>query len=105
MKNLKTIALGLVVGAMAIGFSSFTNAHKSIKKGLTDYQFFRKLTAPAHSHANADYEYRPNGGCVTNTGTDCDANFLQASAPTIVGQSPTGSYDGVIESDAKWDGN
>src|ERR1700743_1318591 len=27
MKNFKRIALGLLVGAMAIGFSAFTNAH------------------------------------------------------------------------------
>jgi hypothetical protein len=27
MKNFKQVALGLMVGAMAIGFSSFTNAH------------------------------------------------------------------------------
>lgn len=105
MKNFKTIALGLIVGAMAIGFSSFTNAHKVNKKGLSDYQFFRKLTAPAHSTANADYVYRPAGACLANTGTDCDANFLQSSAPTIVGQNPTGTYDGVIEEDAKWDQN
>jgi hypothetical protein len=31
MKNLKQIALGLVVGAMAIGFSSFTNAPAKAK--------------------------------------------------------------------------
>lgn len=35
MKNLKTIALGLMVGAMAIGFSSFTNT--PVKKSAKHY--------------------------------------------------------------------
>jgi len=34
MKNFKRIALGLLVGAMAIGFSSFTNAQKGVSVKL-----------------------------------------------------------------------
>lgn len=47
MKNFKQIALGLLVGAMAIGFSSFTNSHnlkttlpnKAVKKGMITDNF------------------------------------------------------------------
>lgn len=105
MKNFNKIVLGFLTVAMAIGLSSFTNGHKLRTKGLSDYLFFRKLTAPAHSNANADYVYRPNGGCIPNAGTICDAYFLQTTAPTMVGQNPTGTYDGTISEDAMWDGD
>ncbi len=37
MKNLHKLVLGLLVGAMAIGFSAFTNAHST--KLLTSYYY------------------------------------------------------------------
>jgi hypothetical protein len=106
MKNLKQIALGLIVGAMAVGFSSFVNIHPKIeKKGFSSYLFYRKTTAPAHSTTASDYEYRPDGGCNSNNGTYCSAYFNQSSAPTIVGQAPTGTFSSVGTNNALWDGN
>lgn len=48
MKNFKQIALGLIVGAMAIGFSSFTNAKRS-----GTYLFVH----PVHSTSNTKADY------------------------------------------------
>jgi hypothetical protein len=51
MKNLKHAALGLIAGAMAIGFSSFTNSPKK----LAGDWYLPKTTIPASSPGRLDF--------------------------------------------------
>jgi hypothetical protein len=83
MKNFKQIALGLMVGAMAIGFSSFTNASK---KDVADWYLPKSTIAigtPAASNfSNYDATTAQNdpGSCggVLNV---CAAHFPVTTSP------------------------
>ncbi len=82
--------LAVIVGVAA---SAFTAPHKNHKAGLTDYLFYREISAPPHSTNASDYVYDPSGACTQKTGDWCSANFLQSSPPTIPGEHPSGTYD------------
>lgn len=99
MKNFKQIAFGLIVGAMVIGFSSFTNGPVKSKNGFSTYVF----THPMHSNSDtrADYTYQsdPNG-CAQSTENICTAEWSQSAAPTD-GQQPSASATEVSGSQVK----
>jgi len=78
MKNFHKVVMSLAVGAMAIGFSAFTNA-KSHKLGLTDYTF----THPAHSTSNlpSDYVYHANPAGCNESSDICKSVWSQSTAP------------------------
>jgi hypothetical protein len=52
MKNFKQIAFGLMIGALAIGFSAFTNA-KNVNKAKFADQWFQLKSTVTPSQANA----------------------------------------------------
>ncbi|WP_295769300.1 hypothetical protein [uncultured Mucilaginibacter sp.] len=95
MKNFKQIALGLLVGAMAIGFSSFTNAPKSAYKVsklpngklVVTADYFRKV-ANAGSSVDSDpshYIFRDNttaAQCLDNPDNICSVTWQTDSAPS-----------------------
>ena len=54
MKNFKKIALGLLVGAMAISFSAFTNAHKTT---LSSTHRYYSITGTLNDTNPADFVY------------------------------------------------
>lgn len=99
MKNFKQIAFGLLIGALALGFSSFTNGSPKAKKGLTTYVF----THPAHTNSDtkSDYTYEsePNG-CATSTVNICTAEWSQSTTPTD-GQQPSASATEVSNSQVR----
>lgn len=99
MKNLKQIALGLIAGAMVIGFSSFVNGPIKSKKGFTTYVF----THPVHSNSDtrADYIYSsdPNG-CAQSSVNICTAEWSQSTAPAD-GQQPAPSATELAGSQVK----
>lgn len=78
MKNLKQIALGLMVGALAIGFSAFTNS-KATKAGFGSYTFVH----PVHSASNlrTDYIFRADPDDCTQSVNNCKAVWTQSTAP------------------------
>jgi len=87
MQNFKQVTLGLIVGAMVIGFSSFVNGPAKSKKGFSTYLF----THPVHNNSDTrlDYTYEsdPNG-CNSSRIDICTAEWSQSTAPTD-GQQPS----------------
>jgi hypothetical protein len=100
MKNFKQIALGLMVGAMAIGFSAFTTANNSnikIKRNakgqiinVTASYYRIPADASTSTDLNAshyEYEDGPLSGC--NAGSDiCSSQWTTTNAPSA-GESPS----------------
>jgi hypothetical protein len=80
MKNVKQIALGLMVGAMAIGFSSFTNSKPVHKKGQFANYVFVHPAANAND-AKAQYIYDSTPGSCTNSSNSCKATWSQSAIP------------------------
>jgi hypothetical protein len=82
MKNFKKIALSLLVGVMAVAFSSFTNnaAIFRSKSASTTYTFVH----PVHGTSNtkADYEYTSDPQGCTNSTNICSATWNQSEVPT-----------------------
>ena len=82
MKNFKKIAFGFVVGAIAIGFSAFTNAKKHFAAG--DYAFYN-TSGVIHDSNPANYVFRSassSASCLSQ-GTVCQETWnIGASTPT-----------------------
>lgn len=98
MKNFKQLALGLLVGAMAIGFSSFTAQKSHVKKDDDSYSFVHV----AHSTTNGRLDYKFRGtqaGCVESS-NNCTSDWTQSSAPSE-GDSPIlgATQDDIQEGD------
>ena len=100
MKNFKQIALGLAVGAMAIGFSAFTNANNSNLKYNRNAKgevvsvtasYYRKPAAASTSTdlTPADYVFSSgaHANCTSGTSNICSSQWTTAVAPTN-GQTP-----------------
>jgi hypothetical protein len=115
MKNFKKIALGLLVGAMAISFSAFTNANShSLKtsknsKGQTTYmEYYYRALPGGHDTNPADYIYstNPGNGCNSKSGDVCQAEFTTTNPP-VDGSAPSGSpsYDTGSDVSGDWNGN
>jgi hypothetical protein len=82
MKNVKQIALGLIVGAMAIGLSSYTTAKKFT--AVTFYQLTRdnytKLTSPS---GNCDNLQPVTHACTITYATDPGvSSFTYSTRPS-----------------------
>jgi hypothetical protein len=82
MKNFKQIALGLMVGAMAIGFSAFTNAKRDVKI-ITYYKTIP--TTPASDPTS--YKFYNGDRCLPS-GVLCTAQW-------DIGSNPTPTVDGT----------
>lgn len=95
MKNFKKTALGLIVGAMAIGISAFTNAHTNKSKaGFSSYLFVHS----AHSTSNlrTDYVYTSNPNDCTASTDNCKSLWSQSSAPAEGANPATNAIQGTI---------
>ncbi|NHA03278.1 hypothetical protein G7092_05715 [Mucilaginibacter sp. HC2] len=68
MKNIKQIALGLIVGALAIGFSSFTAVRK-----LPPQTFEFVHLAHSTSNLRTDYVYRSAPAGCDNSLNNCSS--------------------------------
>lgn len=100
MKNFKQVAFGLIVGAMAIGFSAFTSAHNSGMKihrnakgqiiSVTS-SFYNIDGNPANQVAS-NFVYRDgttSADCRSAASTkECKADWTTDNMPSN-GQSPT----------------
>ncbi|MBB6131717.1 hypothetical protein [Mucilaginibacter lappiensis] len=77
MRNFKQVALGLIAGALAIGFSAFTNP--SSNNRLTTYTFAH----PAKSTSNnrTDFVYRSNLAGCSSSANICTGDWSQTAAP------------------------
>jgi hypothetical protein len=86
MKNLHKLVLGLMVGAMAISFSAFTNAHSRLSSTNRYYNTVGTLndTNPA------DFVYIDGAedDCTHSTTKECSAEWTTTNMPTS-GQTPT----------------
>jgi len=95
MKNFTKVALALMVGVLAIGFSAFTNA-KSHRGGLTNYTFAH----PAHDSGNSasDYVYHAVlAGCSPSSDI-CTSVWAESSTPAE-GSNPTGTQVSIDNGD------
>jgi hypothetical protein len=101
MKNFKQIAFGLLVGALAIGFSAFTNASKSVKASkFTTYYYTNDgsnyqiggTTAPDPDNCSVS----GSKACVVSSTTDLDADAPFANTnPNHYPITQVGTKDGV----------
>ena len=97
MKNFKKIAFGLLVGAMAIGFSAFTSASTNTAKvtrdakgkiiSVTTYFYNKDGNASDKSASNFVYSDGAGAGC-NSSSNECQAEWTTTNMPTN-GQSPT----------------
>jgi hypothetical protein len=100
MKNFKQIAFGLVVGALALGFSAFTNAHRSgmvVKRdangkvvSVTATYFRLPGNASTSTDMTASHYVFSDGAladCNPGTNDICKSNWATTIAP-VDGQSP-----------------
>jgi hypothetical protein len=96
MKNFKKIAFGMLVGALALGFSSFTNAKRN-----TTYTFAH--IAHSTSNLKSDYKFRSDlAGCDESTNI-CTSDWSQSVAPTE-GSSPAANAVQVDINDGNYQG-
>ncbi|GAB2971986.1 hypothetical protein GCM10027049_02020 [Mucilaginibacter puniceus] len=99
MKNFKKIAFGLMVGALAIGFSAFTTANNSSVKYNKDAN--GKIVSVSASYYNIsgdptstdpdNFIFRDGttaAGCSSVTGKECKATWTTSNTPHN-NQSPT----------------
>lgn len=101
MKNFKKIAFGLLVGALALGFSAFTTAHNSSMKITRNAK--GKITSvtatyyrlPAFASTSTDmtashyvYSDGARAGCNSGTSDICESQWTTTNAP-VDGQSPS----------------
>jgi hypothetical protein len=86
MKNFKRIALGLMVGAMAIGFSAFTPVHKATS---TTARYYNQRADHNPSTSAADFVFIDNDVdlCSSSLTKQCSAQWSTTNAPTE-GQTP-----------------
>ena len=115
MKNFKQIAFGVLVCALVIGFSAFTNANghslkvtKDSKGRLLFTERYYRATAGGHDETASDYIYSTNtgNGCTSKPANVCSAEFTTTNAP-VDNNPPSGSPAYVTGSDqsGNWNGN
>jgi len=97
MKKFQKLALGLMVGAMAIGFSAFTNARPH-KNGLSQTNYFFSTSGTVGDTNPAHYVYDENGTC-SQSSKQCQAEWTTTNAP-IQGDSPSASGSPVYAGNA-----
>jgi len=87
MKNFKKIAFGLLVGALAISFSAFTNAHKATS---TTARYYNQRADHNASTNPADFVFIDNDVdlCTSSTTKQCSAQWSTDNAP-VEGQTPS----------------
>lgn len=86
MHNTKKIAIALMVGAMAIGFSAFKNVAK--KTQLSTFRYYSTSGTVGDTNP-ADYVYQDNGtDLCTSSSKECSAEWTTTNAPSP-GQTPT----------------
>jgi len=111
MKKFKQVAFGLMVGALAISFSAFTNAHNSSMKinrdakghiiNVTTSYYRIPLDASTSTDMNADhYEFEDgvHSACESGTNDICTSQWTTTSAPSA-GQSPNNAGSPSFVSD------
>lgn len=100
MKNFKQIAFGLLVGALALGFSAFTTGHNNTMKitrnakgkiiSVTASYFRLPPDASTSTDMNASHYVYSDGtraGCTSGTSNICESQWSTTNAP-VDGQSP-----------------
>ena len=81
MKNFKQIAFGLLLGAMVVGFSAFTNSSKKLKS--TPYEFYNISGAIGSTNpSNFIYEGGDDSQCQPGTSTECTAEWNVNNPPS-----------------------
>jgi hypothetical protein len=111
MKNFKKIAFGLMVGALALGFSAFTTAHKSnmvVKRdangkvlSVTATYFRLPANASTSTDMTASHYVFSDGAladCTTGTNNICKSDWSTSAAP-VDGQSPANAGSPSFVSD------
>lgn len=91
MNNIKKTGLGLLVAALAFGFSAFTN-----RKATNKYRYYRtNLSFPANDYRG--YTYYAGDHCAPS-GDFCSAMWDVGSTVPAEGSTPPsgGSYEGGI---------
>lgn len=101
MNNLKKLALGLSVGAMAIGFSAFKSTVNANGK-LAQQTFYN--TTGVQSTDPLDYQYRPDGGCESLPAAACSATW-NYSGTLSEGDHPNGSKVSTTDAIGTYNGN
>jgi hypothetical protein len=101
MKNFKKLALGLSVGAMAIGFSAFKSSENANAK-FAQQKFYN--TSGVQSTNPQDYEYRPDGGCESLPAAACSAVW-NYSGTLSEGDHPNGSRVSSTDDIGTYNGN
>ena len=86
MKNFQKLALSLIVGVMAIGFSAFTSGNSKV---ATASERYYNVTGDKLNHAASNFIYAADNGldCSSNPDKECSAIWNTTNAPTL-GQSP-----------------
>jgi len=74
--------MGILVGALAIGFSAFKSSTVEVK--------YYRTSGSANSTTASDYHYRPGAECLDSPVTNCSFSLNKDSAPTL-NASPTQS--------------
>ncbi|MBB5645781.1 hypothetical protein [Pedobacter cryoconitis] len=100
MKNYQKIALALMVGVSALGFSAFQNsANANLKLSQQTFYNIKGIT----STNPADYIYRPNGSCLTSSKA-CSAVWNYSGTLTP-GSHPNGTKVSPSDAVGTYDGN
>ncbi|WP_179413082.1 hypothetical protein HDF19_10805 [Mucilaginibacter sp. E4BP6] len=106
MKNFKQIAFGLLVGALALGFSSFTNAKKAAgdQYGNQANGSYQKLSSAYNPSLCENTKSVPCGYEVTTAGAThvTSSNFTAAQASTFQSNgwiTPIDADKGVYDGD------
>jgi hypothetical protein len=101
MKNFQKLVLGLIVGAMAIGFSSFTNAKVVKKSKFTTYYYTNNGTdyvaAGTSQPSSADCSGTSSQYCIVSSSTNLDAD-----APFAISNPSHYPISAVGTSKAEW---
>jgi hypothetical protein len=87
MKNFKNIAFGLMVGALAIGFSSFTSASVKNHRGITTARYYNNNGGLATSDPTK-YIFEGTDNCVSDPSSECSLEWTTSNAPSV-GQTPS----------------
>jgi hypothetical protein len=94
MKNFKQIAFGLLVGALAIGFSAFTSTTKAKHTKASGLYWFsisgNRTPLQNVPQANATFiqqsDNAPTGDCTEGSAHQCVSGFAQSKVNTSTDQ-------------------
>ena len=87
MHNTKKVAIALLVGAMAIGFSAFKNAPKKSMNTTARYYSTSGIVGDLNP-AHFVYDGGATDDCVSNPSDECTAEWSTTNAP-VLGETPT----------------